>query len=110
MNFPANFRNKYTPGSTSYGGTRCLDWTRSLQTKGYGCAALADGSGRNGLAHRLAWMYNNGPIPNGLTVDHLCCNKRCINIQHMELVTRGENTRRANKRRAKERMKVRVMA
>jgi hypothetical protein len=30
-----------------------------------------------------------------MVVDHLCLNKGCVNPAHMEIVTRGENCRRA---------------
>jgi len=33
-------------------------------------------------------------VSEGLTIDHLCGVKRCVNPDHMEVVTRGENTRR----------------
>lgn len=52
-------------------------------------------AGRLHYAHRLIWEAFHGPIPDDLTVDHLCFNRRCINIRHMELVTAAENTRRA---------------
>jgi hypothetical protein len=50
-----------------------------------------------GGAHR--WMYEQkiGPIPKGLVIDHLCRNTRCVNPDHLEPVTRGENTRRGAK-------------
>jgi hypothetical protein len=35
-----------------------------------------------------------GPIPDGLTIDHLCCNPPCINPEHLEVVTMRENLRR----------------
>lgn len=45
-------------------------------------------------AHR--WAYENlvGPIPHALTLDHLCRNPPCVNPDHLEPVTRAENTRR----------------
>jgi hypothetical protein len=46
-------------------------------------------------AHRLAWTLLRGAIPAGLTVDHVCRNKLCINPEHMELVTLRENMARA---------------
>lgn len=45
-------------------------------------------------AHRYAYQTLVGPIPNGLTIDHLCSNKLCVNPSHMEPVTAIENHRR----------------
>lgn len=69
----------------------CWEWQGSL-IRGYG--AFADGAG-NHLAHRYAYELLIGPIPDGLTIDHLCRNPRCVNPWHMEPVTIGENIRRA---------------
>lgn len=52
-------------------------------------------SGRRHAAHRVAWILAHGrDIPEGLFIDHLCCNKRCVNAEHLEAVTPGENVRR----------------
>lgn len=75
----------------------CHLWTGTVQTRGYG-SFCKGGAGRNMLAHRFAWELERGPIPDGLTVDHTCFNKRCQNVAHMELVTREENSRRARAR------------
>ena len=34
------------------------------------------------------------PIPDGMTIDHLCHNRSCVNPDHMEIVTPGENVLR----------------
>lgn len=44
--------------------------------------------------HRLFYSIYNGPIPEGLVIDHLCRTRRCINPQHLEAVTVGVNTMR----------------
>jgi len=36
-----------------------------------------------------------GEIPKGLVIDHLCNIKKCVNPEHLEAVTYGENTQRA---------------
>lgn len=42
------------------------------------------------LAHRWAYEHYVGPIPDGLTIDHLCRNTLCVNPAHMEPVTNVE--------------------
>lgn len=83
----------------------CILWTGALNDQGYG---------RRGpkLAHRLEWAKVHGPIPPGATIDHLChdpnlcrlareCpHRRCVNVEHMELVTGSENARRGGRRKA----------
>lgn len=70
----------------------CLVWTGARQSSGYG--SIGVGRSKSALAHRVAWEVQRGPIPAGLTVDHLCRNKLCCEVAHLELVTRAENVRR----------------
>ncbi len=67
----------------------CWLWTAS--GKQYGKFG-----GEGGLAHRFAYEDMVGPIPDGLTIDHLCNNKRCVNPSHLEPVSMAENIRRAD--------------
>ena len=48
-------------------------------------------------AHRWVWEHEVGPIPEGLTIDHLCRNTACVNPAHLEPVPGSENTRRATR-------------
>ena len=53
------------------------------------------------LAHRWSYEHHVGPIPEGLTVDHLCRNTSCVNPEHMEVVTREENAYRGSRNKDK---------
>jgi hypothetical protein len=48
------------------------------------------------LAHRIAYELVVGPIPGGLTLDHLCENRACVKPDHLEPVTMIENVKRGN--------------
>jgi len=50
--------------------------------------------GKLEVAHRVAYRMFVGPIPDGLTLDHLCRRPRCVNPFHLEPVTVTENIRR----------------
>lgn len=53
-------------------------------------------------AHRWNYERYNGPIPDGLVIDHKCRNTCCVNPHHLEAVTQQENTLRGNGHAAKQ--------
>lgn len=67
----------------------CWEWTGFVNVNGYGKAG-------RGWAHRVVWATLVGPIPEGLVLDHLCKNRRCVNPDHLEPVTQLENNRRGD--------------
>jgi hypothetical protein len=50
--------------------------------------------GHGNRAHRWIVEYERGPIPDGMVVDHLCRNRGCVNVDHLEVVTQQVNARR----------------
>lgn len=50
-------------------------------------------------AYAWAWVQENGPVPEGLELDHLCLVKLCVRTSHLEPVTHGVNVSRARKAR-----------
>lgn len=88
-------------------GSGCLEWTKFIDKDGYGqfkIGSRKDGSRRMVRAHRWAYEQFVCDIPDGLQIDHLCRNRRCVNPEHLEPVTGLVNTRRgwrANKSECK---------
>src|SRR3954470_20141998 len=79
--------------------TGCWLWTGARSAKGgYGDVSV---SGMRFRAHRLIYEWERGPIPEGLILDHLCCNPPCVNPDHMEVVTNRENILRGRSPTAK---------
>jgi hypothetical protein len=71
----------------------CWLWTGCRATTGYGRFNV---DGRVQQAHRwLLESLRNEPIPRELDVDHLCRVRQCVNPEHLEVVTRAENMKRA---------------
>jgi len=69
--------------------TPCVLWTEGkLSPDGYGQFTR---DGQHWMAHRWAFTQANGPIPDGLCVDHECRNRACVNPEHLRLKTRGAN-------------------
>ena len=69
----------------------CKVWQGHRDRHGYGRITV---NGRPRLAHRVAYEVHLGPIPDGLTLDHTCRCRTCVNVQHLEPVTARENTLR----------------
>ena len=69
----------------------CYKWPGYITGMGYGQLGTKKKLGKNISAHRLVWEATNGPIPHGLSLDHLCRNPACVNPHHLEPVTHKEN-------------------
>lgn len=84
-----NRLRRLTPVAEDRGyATPCLIWPGSVNERGYGRAF-------GGCAHVVLWVRENGPVPDGHELDHLCRQRSCVNLDHLEPVTHAENTRRA---------------
>lgn len=67
----------------------CLIWTGPRSTSGYG--RFAPRRTRPVQAHRFAYEEQVGSIAPGLTIDHLCRIRLCVNPEHMEPIANRDN-------------------
>ena len=82
----ARFWSKVAVGNAD----ECWEWQSATSRDGYG-RFKCDDAKVSGRAHRAAWVYHNGPIPDGQLVRHLCNNKQCCNPAHLALGTVADN-------------------
>lgn len=67
----------------------CLIWTGATDKNGYGTIRVA---GRLVQAHRYAWEQENGPLADGIVIDHReHCNPACVEISHLREATIAQN-------------------
>jgi len=74
----------------------CWLWKGAIAKNGYGTFHVP-GSGMNGstvYAHRYAFEELVNKIPYKMDLDHKCRIRRCVNPNHLEVVSRSENLKR----------------
>lgn len=73
-------------------GVDCQVWDGAPDQNGYGRVAYTvNGKSRQTSAHRMSWLLSVGDIAEGMVIDHLCRNRMCVNIDHLEPVSSHEN-------------------
>lgn len=87
-------KNSGVFGENDTYGSECWIWIGYIADNGYGELEYC---GKRDRAHRFVYeCLTKQVIPEKLTIDHLCRRRDCVNPEHMEIVTRGENVLRGN--------------
>ena len=71
----------------------CWSWVGPMGSNGYGLFKV---NKRMQCAHRVVYEMHRGEIADGLQLDHLCRNRKCVNPDHLEPVTCRENLLRGH--------------
>lgn len=66
----------------------CWLWTASVSKRGYGQFRYG---GAMRQAHRVAYEWSKGEIPEGLQLDHACHVRRCVNPDHLRVADASLN-------------------
>jgi hypothetical protein len=69
----------------------CWVWTACRNDDGYGIIGVDH---KTAGVHLAIWRDENGPLPEGMQLDHLCRVRACWRPEHIELVTHAVNMER----------------
>lgn len=78
---------------SEFTATGCIRYLGAVDRYGYGKTSVGS---KTVSTHLAAWREIYGPVPAGLTLDHLCRDRRCWNPLHLEPVTNRENLLRGH--------------
>lgn len=67
---------------------QCWEWQASFTPHGYGQVKVGKSIKH---AHRAAYEYVKGAIPEGAEIDHICHNRKCVNPDHLRIATPKQN-------------------
>ena len=55
------------------------------------------------MFHRLVWEKTYGEIPEGYEIDHICRNRACCNVKHLQMLEGSEHAIKGNRIRYRDR-------
>lgn len=95
---PRNTPESFWARVTDNPETGCREWQGATDSRGYGvlCFTAITGSNQTIRAHRAAWALTHGSLPDSGHIHHTCENKRCVNPDHLQLLTPRQHLRAHN--------------
>ena len=79
----------------------CWEWQGRIHN-GYGCCSTPSYDGSTRWAHRISYALFNGPIAEGMHIDHNCRNRICVYPGHLVQCTPIENYLAIHRRRLRD--------
>jgi hypothetical protein len=79
--------------------TGCWVWQLYCDRGGYARITRMREGRHAAWAHRYFYEKKFGPVPEGKELDHVCNNRKCVNPDHLQPVTRAEHKLRTDTRR-----------
>ena len=83
---------KCAPSRATYERIPCLIWMGSLGAQGRPQMDKNSTEFGTQLVYRVAYQLEYGQLDDGITIDHLCGNTRCIEPRHLRPQTVAENS------------------
>ena len=71
----------------------CMIYMGQRTDDGYGIVRV---DRKHQMVHKVMWEAENGPVPDGLQLDHKCNNEPCWNLEHIRPLTPRENVLRSS--------------
>lgn len=78
----------------------CHIWTGAKNARGYGQFSVRRAKdekrtsrwgNKRVIAHKWLFELIHGLVPDGYEVDHKCVNCSCVNLAHLQLLTKAQN-------------------
>lgn len=91
LSFPNGLEKCWVWNGATGGGRKAKHAPQGTKLWAYGQVQIDK---KTTPVHRAFYTHMIGPIPAGLTLDHLCENKLCVNPYHLDPCTSVENLRR----------------